>query len=186
MHSEETKEKIRLGVKRHHAGRTEEERAATRQKQADAAVCHIWTRHKPGFAYPKGHIKLPTDQDLARREFTRVRAASVKRILRDIAEVQPDLIRDAIIAGLLAPPPRSFPYVALAAAYLDGKPIDADRLAESQQPGDLSDLTREQLLDRAVELARHLRDEAQDRAAIATQNIRGTLPVIDITPGGDK
>jgi len=78
-------------------------------------------------------------------------------------------VSDAIIQGLLAPPSRSFPYIALAAAYLDGKPIDAEPPDHYRE--DLSNLTREQLRDRAVALANRLQEEARE-----------SLPVIDVTP----
>ena len=105
-----------------------------------------------------------TNEALARREFTRVKAASVKRILKEIVGIEPDLIRAAIIDGLSAPPPRSFPYIALAAAYLDGKPIDAE--PPIQAIADLSELTNEQLRERAALLAAHFRGEVQEEGVI--------------------
>lgn len=106
---------------------------------------------------------------LARRTMTQVQNASVKRILKDIVGVQPELVREAIIEGLSAPPPRSFPYIALAASYLDGKPVDAPPNPDGK--ADLSELTRDQLLARAMHIAKQLeRDYTSD------------LPVIDVLP----
>jgi hypothetical protein len=48
--------------------------------------------------------------------------ASVRAIFEDIASMKPKVIRNAIVEGLKAPPPKSFPYLQLAATYLDGKP----------------------------------------------------------------
>ena len=98
----------------------------------------------------------------------KIEKASIKRIMKDLATTEPELFRDAIIAGLLAPPPRSFPYIALAAAYLDGKPVDAGthRELDTSLPIDLSSLSREQLGERAEKLVRMLK--ASDEVIDAT------------------
>lgn len=103
----------------------------------------------------------------------KIEKASVHRIIKDLVGTQPELIKDAIIAGLLAPPPRSFPYIALAAAYLDGKPAQAEPV--SQPIVDLSELTRDQLAERAHRLARLLLPASDEPA-----NPTG-LRVIDAT-----
>ena len=174
-----------VGMDQWHASRTPEHRELARQRIKDARLCRIFVPNQRGNRWQKGRkpVGNTTETALAKREFTKVRTASVKRILKDIVETQPELIRDAIIEGLLAPPPRSFPYIALAAAYLDGKPIDAEPPVE--RPNDLSELTTEQLLQRAVSIATRMSREAQERAAALTN---GPLPVIDVhaMPEGDK
>jgi hypothetical protein len=58
----------------------------------------------------------------AKDKVPRSAKASIAAIFREIATTDPDAIRKAIYAGLTAEPPKSYQYVALAAAYLDGKP----------------------------------------------------------------
>ncbi len=70
--------------------------------------------------------------------------ASIATIYEEIASDTPEIIRDAIVRGLKAPPPKSFPYVNLGALYLDGKPTersDASADLASSPLGDKSDLT---------------------------------------------
>lgn len=50
--------------------------------------------------------------------------ASMRAIFEDIATNDPQVIRDAMIKGLTAPPPKSFSYLQLMAHYLDGKPAE--------------------------------------------------------------
>ena len=88
----------------------------------------------------------------------RLEKASIKRILKDLATTDPELFREAIIAGLQAPPPRSYPYLCLAAAYIDGKPIDAEPPIEHIV--DLSALSRDELRDRAERLVHLLKGES--------------------------
>lgn len=59
--------------------------------------------------------------------------ASVKRALEDIARAKPELIREALERGLQAPPPKSFPYLQLAAYYLDGRPAETVKV-EGDRP----------------------------------------------------
>lgn len=68
--------------------------------------------------------------------------ASIRAVLEDVISSEPGLIRDAIMRGLRAAPPRSFQYVQLAAHYVDGKP--EDRL-EIRNLANLSDPELEQL-----------------------------------------
>jgi hypothetical protein len=56
--------------------------------------------------------------------------ASVRAILAEVVADEPTLLREAIRRGLAAPPPKSFPYLQMAAHYLDGKPAE-----EAQWPG---------------------------------------------------
>jgi len=50
--------------------------------------------------------------------------ASVRAIFIDVAENDPALLREVIIRGIQANPPKSFSYLQLAAHYLDGKPVE--------------------------------------------------------------
>ena len=169
-----------VGMDEWHAQRTDAEREQARQQITDAAICRTWSPQTPATKWQKGHTPVgnTTPDALARRSLTRVQNASVKKILRDIVDVQPELIRDAIIEGLQAPPPRSFPYLALAAAYLDGRPTDAVPPVEGKE--DLSDLTRDQLLVRAMGIAQRLRDEVQRECSDSE------LPVIDVIQEASK
>jgi hypothetical protein len=54
--------------------------------------------------------------------------ASIKRVFEDLATDEPDLIRAAVLRGLRGRPRESFPYVQLAAHYIDGKPADTVKL----------------------------------------------------------
>ena len=100
---------------------------------------------------------------------TRATKASIKQVFKDLAGTLPELYSGAIIKGMLADPPRSFPYIALAAAYLDGKPIDAEPPPSTVV--DLSTLTPEELLQRALSIAHTLRERRETRGA--------ALPIID-------
>ncbi len=51
-------------------------------------------------------------------------AASVRAVYAEVASTKRKVIRRAIIEGLEAPPPKSFPYLQLGALYLDGKPVE--------------------------------------------------------------
>ncbi len=50
---------------------------------------------------------------------------SIKAIFEEVASEDPKLIYDAVIRGLKAPAPKSFQYLQLVTAYIDGKPTDA-------------------------------------------------------------
>lgn len=54
--------------------------------------------------------------------------ASVKRVFEDITVTDPKLIREAILKGLRGKPREAFPYVQLAAHYIDGKPAETVKL----------------------------------------------------------
>lgn len=56
--------------------------------------------------------------------------ASIAAIYEEVASDNPEIIRDAIVRGLKAPPPKSFPYVNLGALYLDGKPTERSDVAD--------------------------------------------------------
>jgi hypothetical protein len=160
-----------------HARRTPEQRDQTRQRQSDAAVCRMFLPHQPGTKLQKGQRPVASPDMPALRALSRVQSASVKRILKEIVTTDPDLMRDAIIEGLQAPPPRSFPYIALAAAYLDGKPVNGDPPNDGRP--DLSNFTNDELVARALAVATHLRQQAEDCE-------RAQLPVIDVTPVPEK
>jgi hypothetical protein len=168
-------EGVSRGMREFHATRTPEQRERLRQKSTDAAICRTFTPHRPGTGFQKGHGKMGTSPlSLARRELTKVQKASIRRIIKDLVEVQPEMWIEAIIRGVQSEPPRSFPYLMMAAQYLDGKPTTEpppDPIA------DLSALTREELAQRAAALVARLR-ETEERAA-------GSLPVIDVQPVED-
>lgn len=173
--------KTKAGMHAWHAGRSEVERLASNLKRTDAAVIQMWVPKgpRPGHHHGGGKRKVDPNTPVSNTTLAKIEKASVKRILKDLVGVQPELIKDAIIAGLLAAPPRSFPYVALAAAYLDGKPIDAEPPAEHIV--DLSHLTRDQLLQRALGIARRLQIDTNEQAALVQEReARGAgLAVID-------
>ena len=50
--------------------------------------------------------------------------SSVRALLERLAADKPQLYERAILRGLAAGGARSYPFVALAAAYLDGKPVE--------------------------------------------------------------
>jgi hypothetical protein len=50
---------------------------------------------------------------------------SIKAIFEEIASQDPELIYKAVEKGLKAPAPKSFQYLQLVTAYIDGKPTDA-------------------------------------------------------------
>jgi hypothetical protein len=79
-----------------------------------------WTTEtvKPGPGRPKGsHDKIP-----------RSVKASIRAVFEEVATEDPELIRRAVRAGLEAPPPKSFPYLQLAAFYVDGRPVEDIKL----------------------------------------------------------
>ena len=47
--------------------------------------------------------------------------ASIVAVIQDVVNTEPALIRQAVIDGFRARPPKSFAYLQLAAAYLDGE-----------------------------------------------------------------
>ncbi len=63
--------------------------------------------------------------------------ASMRAIFEDIASNDQEVIRDAMIKGLTAPPPKSFSYLQLMVHSLDGKPAEhpAASAAASGLPG---------------------------------------------------
>jgi hypothetical protein len=173
------------------AARTPEQKVITSQKMSDSHVCRMWIPKGPrpgpnGSGRGRGRkTKVDPNTPVGNTTLAKLEKASVKRILKDIVGTQPELVRDAIIKGLSADPPRSFPYIALAAAYLDGKPVDAE--PPSERIVDLSNLTGDQLLARALSIAQRLKDDADEKAAFtresadrAARESRG-LPIIDAT-----
>jgi hypothetical protein len=173
-----------VGMDEWNARRTEADKEHARQARTDTAVCQMWIPHgpRPG-ALSRGKNKVDPNTPVGGTTLAKIEKASVKRILKDLVGTQPDLIKEAMIAGLLAPPPRSFPYIALAAAYLDGKPVDAEPVPCT--PEDLSNLTRDELMQRALSIATRLRDDAHARADMERESAeraaaRG-LPIIEAT-----
>jgi hypothetical protein len=150
--------------------RTPEQREAMCQKKRDAAVMQMWIPKGPrpgAYVNRGGRKKMDPNTPCGGTTLVKIEKASVKRIIKDLVGVRPELIENAIIDGLMAPPPRSFPYVALAAAYLDGKPVDGEPMSPEQ--ADLSKLSREQLMARALRIAAGLEQKPK-------------LAIIDVTP----
>lgn len=158
----------RLGMLKWHASRTPEQKAATSLKLSDAAACRLWVRNGRGNSKGRPGVRKQMDPNtkVGTTTLRKMERASIKAIIRELATTQPELFRDALIDGLMAPAPRSFPYVALAAAYLDGKPPTE---APVEPVGDLSALSNAQLAERAERLVRLLKADPR-------------LPVIDVTP----
>ena len=50
--------------------------------------------------------------------------ASIAAIFREVASDNPELIREAVIKGLQSEPPKSFGYLQLLSAYVDGRPAE--------------------------------------------------------------
>jgi hypothetical protein len=69
---------------------------------------------------PKGGRKKGA-KDKVPRSFK----GSIKAVFEEIASEDPELIYQAVIKGLKAPAPKSFQYLQLITAYIDGKPTDA-------------------------------------------------------------
>jgi len=90
-----------------------------------------------GRNFAKGHHtgRKKGSKDAVPRSFK----ASIKAVFADVASTDPALITRAIRKGLAAAPPKSFPYLQLAAYYIDGKPAETVRV----QP-DLSKLSDEE------------------------------------------
>lgn len=155
------------GMRKWHASRTPEQKAATSLKLSDAAACRLWVRHGRGNRNGRPGARKTMDQIIGTTTLLKIERASIKRIMKEIAGTEPELVREAIREGLMAPPPRSFPYVALLAAYLDGKPVDAGTHQEmnTRRSTDLSELSREQLRQRALLLAERFADEMDKRQA---------------------
>jgi hypothetical protein len=174
------------GMHKWHAGRTEEHKALANQRIADAALCNSWRPRARNNLWQKGRkpVGNVTPDALARAAHTRMQKASIRKIMQEVVSDQPELIRDCLINGLLARPPHSAAYLIVAAAYLDGRPREAD--PPTPPTNTLAELTNDQLLDRAIAVARRLQQDAQERAALARERAeraaRSTLSVIDVTP----
>ena len=73
----------------------------------------------------------------------------MRAVFEDIATTEPETIRDAILRGLKAHPPKSLPYLQLAALYLDGPPAQAVDVSTTRP---YQGWTEEQIRARLVEL----------------------------------
>ncbi len=163
-----------------HGQRSPEAKEATRERCRDAALCRTFAPRRPGHRLPKGK-SFPmshTPEAIAARSTKAVQKASIARILREIVVTEPEMIRAALVEGISAPPPKSFPYLMMAASYLDGKPIDLDPDA-GRNSHDLSGLSNEELISRATAAVERMRREL--RVAPAEQH-----PVIDVTPTSEE
>jgi len=166
-----------VGMNKWHASRTEEHREHARELMTASAICRTFNgRRTPSTMWKKGHhpVNNTTPVALARRELTKVQKASIKRIIRDLVLEEPDKWREAIQRGRDARPPFSFPYVALAASYLDLKANEPEPPTPHE---DLSDLTNEELMERAIALSNRLQADVREQAELVAAN---TLPVIDV------
>ena len=70
----------------------------------------------------------------ARDRVPRSFKASIRDVFEAIATEDPEMIKTAIERGLRGRPRESFPYVQLAAHYIDGKPEDVVRLKGQSMP----------------------------------------------------
>lgn len=61
----------------------------------------------------------------SKNRFPRSLKASVVRVLEAVVSDDPELVAQAILRGLRGKPRESFPFVQLAAHYLDGKPKES-------------------------------------------------------------
>jgi hypothetical protein len=77
---------------------------------------------------PKGGRKKGS-KDKIPRSFK----GSIKKIFEEVATEQPDLLYKAVVNGLRAPAPKSFPYLQLVTAYIDGKPMEVFSAADVRQ-----------------------------------------------------
>jgi hypothetical protein len=168
------------GMHAWHAGKTEAERQLANQHIAEAARCRIGIPRKgnPGHRWQKGHkpVGNTTPDALARRAQTRIRNASLKQIIKDLVLEEPEEWRDLVRRGRDAENPlQAFPFLSLALQYTDTKAneIEPDRPARN-----LSELTNEELLQRAIDVASRLQSEVRKQAEIVAGN---SLPVIDVT-----
>jgi hypothetical protein len=146
-----------------HANRSPEEREATRLKQSDAAVMQMFTRpHKPG--NPLGG----TPGNAGYNAVARAKRASILKIAREVATTHEEDIRQAILDGIHAPPPRSFPYLALLFDRLEGKAVDATTMQEmnSTPQVDLTQLTTDQLRERVLQIAKRLTEPEEPPVVI--------------------
>jgi hypothetical protein len=77
-----------------------------------------FTKGDPRAGRPKG----------SKDKIPRTWKGSIKAIFEAISSEQPELLRDAMVKGLKAKAPKSFPYLQLAVHYIDGRPRQAIEL----------------------------------------------------------
>ena len=77
-------------------------------------------RNTSGLKRDAGPGRPPGAKDKVPKSFK----ASIKQVFEDIATSDPELIRTAVLKGLKGKPRESFPFLQLAAYYIDGKPAD--------------------------------------------------------------
>lgn len=58
--------------------------------------------------------------------------ASIKAVFEQIASDDPQMIKDAILKAIRGKPRDAFPYLQLAAHYIDGKPSDVLKLGTDE------------------------------------------------------
>jgi hypothetical protein len=182
--------KTKAGMHAWHARRSEAERLASNLKRTDAAVIQMWVPKGPRTSRKGGRKRVDPNTPVGNTTLAKIEKASIKRIIRDLAGRRPELFENAIIDGLLAEPPRSFPYVALCISYTDGKAVDSsnDIHTQPQLHANLADLTREQLMQRALRIAQILKTATDEQTVLVQEReARGAgLTIIDITPEPER
>src|SRR5688572_13702174 len=91
-----------------HASRTPEQKEVTRLRQTDAAVCRLFTVRSLGNRY--GRLGTRPNMDLntpvGNTTLRELEKASISRIMKDIARTELETVREALLDGIRAPPPR--------------------------------------------------------------------------------
>jgi hypothetical protein len=144
----EQKERIRRGVQRWFQNLTPGARDALSAARRDIAICTVH-RPRPRLTRPfaKGNT-LGSKNSLSVITDRKRLAVSVKRIMRDLVDREPHLVEEGLRRGLQADPPRSYPYLALAASYIDGRPpeqINIEANVQTQASVELSRLSNSDL-----------------------------------------
>ena len=127
---EEGRERLSESHLEYYANQTPEERAATVDNMTNARLIgqpqrKLNPQANKGYRFEQGHAPTFNAAKHGATQLAGLKmAASVKREMWAIGSEHPDLIKNALIDGLLATAPKSFPYLALFAAYLDGQPGD--------------------------------------------------------------
>lgn len=181
-------------MKAYYARQTPEQRAAKAASHRRGAIAMWWRRLWTPYLLDRKRIAdgaaMEPEREATLRKadsnlLKRVEEVSIKRIIKQAAFENQDKVYDAWLDGIMARPPYSFPYIALAAAYLDGKPGPA--VEERKELPDLQNLTDEELADVARGIAERLQEDARvARANVAEQAKRHGLPVIDVQPEPSK